>query len=135
MSRAFCCNALDTPQGYISNKKNIPQKWGHESLGIGAKEPILGLIDCHRAQYVQVVMFQAPISRKGFIKLGGTLFGSFGTSTEPKKGHFGPKWALLRPPGNLGEAGYQAKVCGDHESYPGGPIGGNWDQTWSPGAL
>ena len=79
-------------------------------------------------------MFQAPISRKGFIKLGGTLFGSFGTSTEPKKGHFGPKWALLRPPGNLGEAGYQAKVCGDHESYPGGPIGGSWDQIWSPRA-
>ena len=97
MSRAFRCNALDTPQVYISNKKNIPQKWDHESLGIGAKEPILGLIDCHRAQYVQVGTFQAPISRIWVIKLGGTLFGSLWTSMEPKKGHFGPKRALLGP--------------------------------------
>ena len=91
-------------QVYISNKKNIPQKWDHESLGIGAKEPILGLMDCHRAQYVQLGTFQAPISRIWVIKLGGTLFGSFKTSTEPKKGHFGPKKALLGPPGNPSEA-------------------------------
>ena len=42
-----------------------------------------------------------------------------------QKGHFGPK--LLGPPE---EARYQAKVCGDHESNPGGPIGGSWDQIW-----
>ena len=28
---------------------------------------------------------------------------------------------------------YQVKVSGDHESNPGGPIGGSWDQIWSPG--
>ena len=33
MSRVFRCDALDTPQGYISNTKNIPQKWGHGNLG------------------------------------------------------------------------------------------------------
>ena len=47
------------------------------------------------------------------------------------------KWALLGwvSPGGTGEPRYQAKVCGDHEFTPGGPIGGCWDQIYSPGAL
>ena len=43
MSRVFRCDALDTPQGYISNTKNIPQKWGHGNLGhLGQNGPFLG---------------------------------------------------------------------------------------------
>ena len=30
---------------------------------------------------------------------------------------------------------YQVKVSGDHEYNPGRPMGGSWDQIWSPGAL
>ena len=36
-------------------------------------------------------------------------------------------WAVER-------AQYQAKVCGDHESNPGGPIGCSWDQICPPWA-
>ena len=43
----------------------------------------------------------------------------------------GPFWAPGGPEGTQ----YQVKVSGDHESNPGRPIGGSWDQIWSPGAL
>ena len=36
-------------------------------------------------------------------------------------------WAVER-------ARYQVKVCGDHESNPGGPIGCSWDQICPPWA-
>ena len=43
MSRVFRCDALDTPQGYIPNTKNIPQKWVHGNLGhLGQNGPFLG---------------------------------------------------------------------------------------------
>ena len=29
-------------------------------------------------------------------------------------------------------AQYQVKKCGDHESNPGEPIVGSWDQIWLP---
>ena len=35
-------------------------------------------------------------------------------------------WAVER-------ARYQVKVGGDHESNPGGPNWGSWDQIWLPG--
>ena len=38
--------------------------------------------------------------------------GPFEDLRGPQKGHLGPKWALLGPPG----AQYQVKVCGEHES-------------------
>ena len=31
-------------------------------------------------------------------------------------------------------AGYQVKVCGEHESNSDGPIGGSRDQIWTPGS-
>ena len=37
-------------------------------------------------------------------------------------------WAVER-------ARYQVKVCGDHESNPGRPTGGSWDQICLPWAL
>ena len=39
--------------------------------------------------------------------------------------------AALDPEGTR----YQVKVCVDHESNPGGPIGGSWDQICLPWAL
>ena len=48
MSKAFRCDAQDTPQANISNKKMSHTKWGRGNLGIGAKEPFLGPIDCQR---------------------------------------------------------------------------------------
>ena len=43
----------------------------------------------------------------------------------------GPFWAPGGPEGTQ----YQVKVSGDHESNPGGPMGGSWDQIWSPGGY
>ena len=60
---------------------------------------------------------------------------------QGKKGPFGPQKTLLGDPEVLGgqrvarKGRYQVKVCGEHESHPGGPIRGSWDQIWSPGAL
>ena len=85
MSKAFRCDALDTPHAYISREKMSHSKWGRENVGIGAKEPFLALSTVIGAQYVQVDGFQAPISRMGVIGLAGTPFGSSGTPTGPKR--------------------------------------------------
>ena len=50
-------------------------------------------------------------------------------------GPFGAKTGPFGAPGDPEEAQYQAKVCGDHDSNPVGPIGGSWDQIWPPEAL
>ena len=43
-------------------------------------------------------------------------------------------WAKMGPfwdPGDPEGTQYQVKVSGDHESNPGRPMGGSWDQIWS----
>ena len=50
--------------------------------------------------------------------------GAFWAKTDPFTASVGPEGAW-----------YQVKVCGDHVSNPGGPIGGSQDQIWSPGVL
>ena len=63
----------------------------------------------------------------------GTKYGPSGPSEDlqdPHKGHLGPKRALLGPLGARKKAQYQAKVCGNHDSNPVGPICSNWDQIW-----
>ena len=43
-------------------------------------------------------------------------------------------WAKMGPfgaPGGPEGTQYQVKVSGDHESNPGRPMGGSWDQIWS----
>ena len=43
-------------------------------------------------------------------------------------------WAKMGPfwdPGDPEWTQYQVKVSGDHESNPGRPMGGSWDQIWS----
>ena len=50
-------------------------------------------------------------------------------------GPFGVKTGSFGAPGDPEKAQYQAKVCGDHDSNPVGPIGDRWDQIWPPGAL
>ena len=50
----------------------------------------------------------------------------------------GPYWAKLSPfgaPWGPEGARYQVKVCVDHESNSGGPMGGSWDQIWLLVAL
>ena len=47
-----------------------------------------------------------------------------------------PFWAITGPfgvPGDPEKAQYQAKVFGNHDSNPVGPIGGSWDQIWPTG--
>ena len=60
---------------------------------------------------------------------------------KAKRARLAPKRPFLGAPEVLGgqrvarRGQYQVKVCGEHESDPGGPIRGSWDQIWSPGAL
>ena len=61
----------------------------------------------------------------------GTLLGP----PKSPKGPFGAKTSPFRAPLGPKGARYQVKVCGDHESNPGGPIGGSWDQICLPWAL
>ena len=53
----------------------------------------------------------------------------------PPKGPIGAKTGPFGGPGGPEEAKYQVKVSGNHDSNPVRPIGSNWDQIWSPGAL
>ena len=48
----------------------------------------------------------------------------------PPKEAFRAKTGPFGAPGGQEEAQYQAKVCGNHDSNPFGPICGNWDQIW-----
>ena len=41
----------------------------------------------------------------------------------------------FRAPWDPEGARYQVKVCVDHESNSGGPMGGRWDQIWLPVVL
>ena len=53
----------------------------------------------------------------------------------PPKEPFRAKSSPFRAPWGPEGARYQVKVCFDHESNSGGPIGGSWDQIWLPAAL
>ena len=54
---------------------------------------------------------------------------------DPIWAPFGAKTGPFEGPGGPEEAKYQVKVSGNHDSNPVRPIGSNWDQIWSPGAL
>ena len=51
--------------------------------------------------------------------------------------HVSRGWYAMQPDKNWAMEGarYQVKVCGDHESNPGGPIGGSWEQICPPWTL
>ena len=72
--------------------------------------------------------------------LGGPIGGSgdqtwsLGGPPRAPKGAFRAKMGPFMTPGGPEEARYQVKVCGDHESNPGGLIGSSRDQICSPGA-
>ena len=55
-------------------------------------------------------------------KMGPWKFGTFHIWAK-----MGPFW----DPGDPEGTQYQVKVSGDHESNPGRPMGGSWDQIWS----
>merc|ERR1712020_401203 len=76
--------------------------------------------------------------------LGGPIGGSrdqtwsLGAPRGPRgapKGAFQAKTGPFRTPRGPEGARYQGKVCGEHESNPGGPIRGSRDQIWPLGAL
>ena len=98
MSKAFRCDALDTPQAYISNK-NVPHKIGlwefraHGHFGmLGQNGPFYGL--CGPRSKCVVTMCPTQAGRSGAV---GTKSGPSGPSKVPQKGHFGPKRVLLGP--------------------------------------
>ena len=57
----------------------------------------------------------------------GALRGPWG----PPKGPFRTKSSPFKAPWGPEGARYQVKVCFDHESNSGRPMGGSWDQIWS----
>ena len=92
------------------------------------------LVRCLRALQRNALLIQHCYIPYGTPRLKKTI-------KKGKKGPFGPQKTLLGDPEVLGgqrvarKGRYQVKVCGEHESHPGGPIRGSWDQIWSPGAL
>ena len=106
MSRAFRCDALDTPQAYISRKK-FPHKigpWKFRASGhFGPNGALLGPPGAQerpdtRSKCV-VTMCPAKAGQSGAV---GTKSGPSGPSEDlwgPQKGHFGPKRSLLGPLG------------------------------------
>ena len=60
--------------------------------------------------------------------------GAFRGPPRAPKGAFRAKTGPFRTPGGPEGARYQVKVCGEHESNPGGPVRGSRDQIWSLGA-
>ena len=62
------------------------------------------------------------------------IYKSHGATYMPPKGAFRAKTGPFRTPGGPEGARYQVKVCGEHESNPGGPVRGSRDQIWSLGA-
>ena len=130
MSRAFRCDALDTPQAYISRKK-ITHK-------IGQMGPFKGTRGPGEAQY-QVKVCGDHVSSQGG-PIGGSWdqiwsLGALRGPLGPPKGAFRAKTVSFRAPRDPEGAPYQVKVCGEHESNPDWPIGGRWDQIWPPRAL
>ena len=57
------------------------------------------------------------------------------TGSKGPKGAFWAKMGPFRTPRGPEVAQYQVKVCGEHESIQGGPIGGSRDEIWSLGDL
>ena len=106
MSRAFRCDALDTPQAYISRKK-FPHKigpWKFRANGhFGPNGALLGPPGAQerpdtRSKCV-VTMCPTQAGQSGAV---GTKSGPPGPSEDlrgPQKGHFGPKRSLLGPLG------------------------------------
>ena len=62
MSRAFHCDALDTPHAYILTKIKLGQKWGQKTEESGQNSPFEALADDMWAQYIQVSSFNIPAS-------------------------------------------------------------------------
>merc|ERR1739842_32485 len=77
-----------------------------------------------------VTMIPTHAAQSGAV---GTKSGPPGPSEDPK-GAFRAKTGPFRTPRGPEGARYQVKVCGDHDSSPGGTIGGSRDQIWPPGA-
>ena len=104
MSRAFRCDALDTPQAYISKKK-FPHKIGPWKFRVnghfGPNGALLGPPGAQerpdtRSKCV-VTMCPTQAGQSGAV---GTKSGPPGPSEDlrgPQKGHFGPKRALFLP--------------------------------------
>ena len=126
---------LWTPNKPIFETKNVPHKIGPWKFRYQG----------------QIALFGPPGTQKGpntrskcVVGMSPTQAdqsGAFGTESglsEPSddlRGAFGAKTGSFRAPLGPKGARYQVKVCGDHESNPGGPIGGSWDQICLPWAL
>ena len=72
-------------------------------------------------------VFTMNLTQAGQWGAVGTKSGPRGPSEDPK-GPFRAKTSPFR-------ARYQVKVCIDHESNSGRPMGGRWDQIWPPMVL
>ena len=83
-------------------------------------------------------VFTMNLTQAGQWGAVGTKSGPRGPSEGlggPQKGIWGPETSPFRAPWDPEGARYQVKVCVDHESNSGRPMGGSWDQIWPTGAL
>ena len=106
MSRAFRCDALDTPQAYIL-KKNVSHKivlWKFRANGhFRPKRALLGPPGTQKGPNTRskcvVSMSPAQPDQSGAVGIKFGPPGPFEDLPGPQNGPFGPKRALLGPPG------------------------------------
>ena len=131
------------PTSLYFKQKNVPHKGGQKGLfGPYPRPNFVRDIFCLKYRLVGCLEHRSGMPCSSSTVISHMEHpGSRKRSKKGKKGPFGPQKTLLGDPEVLGgqrvarKGRYQVKVCGEHESHPGGPIRGSWDQIWSPGAL
>jgi hypothetical protein len=68
----------------------------------------------------KVSMLRDPMNTRKHVQEDNQLSTEYALITQP-----------FWDPGDPEGTQYQVKVSGDHESNPGRPMGGSWDQIWS----
>ena len=130
---------LWTPNKPIFETKNVPHKIGPWKFRYQGQIALFGPPGTQKGPDTRskcvVSMSPSKADQSGAV---GTKLGPSGPSEDlrgPQKGHFGQKKGPFRTPRGAEVDRYQVKVCGEHESIQGGPIGGSRDEIWPLGAL
>ena len=84
----------------------------------------------------KVSMLRDPMNTRKHVQEHNQLSTEYVLITQPNNNrNLGQNGPFLGPWGDPEGTQYQVKVGGDHESNPGRPMGGRWDQIWSTVAL
>ena len=136
MSQAFRCDGVHTPQAYIWYERNSQKKWAVEIKGLGLNSPFWVPGDPKGARYQVKVCGDPKFNPIRPFEGSWDQIWTTGALRGPRRPPKGPFRVKTSPaPCGPEEARYQVKVCVDHESNSGGPMGGSWDQIWPTRAL